>query len=133
MLEFAYEPDERPKRKHYWDRPVPGFIREGNTWVGKCPRSIDNAAAGASLRDGEPYSPAGWKEPWPKRIYAVIDGIPYRATPTVPGRSYHGFPEHPRELKRLRSELIDRLRERARAQGRLREFESWLNRRHRQA
>jgi len=101
MLDFEYESEERPKRKHHWNRPVPSFIREGNRWIGKCPNSIDRAVARASLRDGEPFSPPDWRKPWPKRIYAVIDGVPYRATPTVPGRSYHGYPEDPREMHRL--------------------------------
>lgn len=128
MLDFAYEPDERPKRKHHWEKPVPGFVLEGKALVGKCPSSIDAAAAANMLRDGEAYSPPGWRHTWPKRIYVVMDGVPYRATPTRPGRSYHGFPEHPSELRRLPKSLIERLQTRAERQGRLPEFEAWRNR-----
>jgi hypothetical protein len=62
----------------------------------------------------------------PRRIYVVFDGVLYRAVPTVPGRSYHGFPELPEEFERLDEELKERIRQRARELGCLEDLKKWL-------
>ncbi|MBK9386940.1 MAG: hypothetical protein IPN34_19165 [Planctomycetes bacterium] len=98
---LAYEPDEHPKRKHYWNRDEADFVTlESGAIVGKCPVSISAQPEEALrlLRRGFGWNPRGWTKPHPQRIYTFDDdGIVYRATPTNPGRSYHGFPER-REL-----------------------------------
>jgi hypothetical protein len=43
----------------------------------------------------------------------VHQGVVYRATPTNPGRSYHGFPESERELQRLPRHVRHQILERA--------------------
>jgi hypothetical protein len=37
---WAYEVDERPKRKHHWDRNEPGFVVVGRERIGKCPNHL---------------------------------------------------------------------------------------------
>jgi hypothetical protein len=92
-MSWLYEPDEQPKRKHHWDRPVAGFIRVGQNVVAKCPNNLTIDKAQQILNEAIPWSPRNWRRPYPQRLYNVADGVLYRATPTNPGRSYHGFPE----------------------------------------
>jgi hypothetical protein len=113
---WLYEPDENPKRKHHWKEDRAGFEMMGNIFVGKCPNTMSLKAAQSLLDSGIPWSPTGWQEDYPQRIYAVLEGILYRATPTNPGHSYHGFPEHysrfPAGNRELRSRIMDLARER---------------------
>lgn len=101
MPSWVYEPDEKPKRKHFWDKPLPGFILIQGNLVGKCPDTLSLEDAQRLLNEGIPYSPKGWRQAYPKRIYVVHENCVYRATPTNPGVSYHGFPEKPSELRKL--------------------------------
>jgi hypothetical protein len=61
------------------------------------------------LQSGLPFSSERWPHDYPERIYNVHDGTLYRATPTNPGQSYHGFPELPERAKKLPREFKDRL------------------------
>lgn len=89
------EPDEDPKRKHRWPHDEAGFAEPNERYfVGKCPRTLTLVEAKEMLNRGVPWTPASWRRDYPKRIYAVRRGVVYRAMPTNPGRSYHGFPEH---------------------------------------
>lgn len=115
--EVEYQPDEEPKRKHHWDRDEPGFEEQvTGERVAKCPSSLSLDDAQRLLRGGVGFSPAGWKEPWPQRVHAVFRGVVYRATPTVPGKSYHGFPELPQRFPPSR-QLRDRVLRQAEAEG----------------
>jgi len=112
---WAYEPDENPKRKHAWEEAEAGFVSDaqGNL-VGKCPCDLTNERATELLATAIPYSPSHWTRPYPQRLYVVDRGVVFRATPTVPGRSYHGFPEHPERFPRspeLREGILQRARE----------------------
>jgi hypothetical protein len=108
---WLYEPDEVPKRKHHWKEPRAGFVMVGNVLIGKCPSTMTLESAEELLNSGVEWSPKGWQREYPQRIYAVSDGVLYRATPTNPGRSYHGFPEHysrfPRGIDRCAIKLLD--------------------------
>ena len=70
------------------------------------------------LDDAIEWKGKRWPVPHPERLYAVYEGVVYRATPTVPGKSYHGFPEHPDRFprgagaKQLRCAILSRARER---------------------
>ncbi len=126
---WAYEPDEVPKRKHRWGNDYAGFVEVGGNLVGKCPTSMTMDRAEKLLNDGIPWSPGNWRRPYPKRIYVIgDDGVLYRATPTNPGRSYHGFPEHyllfPDGSQNLRKQLLQVARERG-CEDKVREWMRW--------
>jgi len=128
-MTWRYEPDENPKRKHHWDRGHAGFVTVGRIRVGKCPSTMDASSAQALLEEAIPYSPPRWDRPYPKRLYAVSDGVVYRAAPTNPGTSYHGFPEHPQTFPRAGNarDVKRQLLERAAQQGCEREVRQWMN------
>lgn len=127
-VSWIYEPDERPKRKHHWDQPRAGVVQVHGIPVSKCPSTLTVEDAEAMLNAGVEWRPRrGWSHDHPQRIYAVADGVLYRATPTNPGRSYHGFPELPGQVPpdpALRGAIM----ELARADGSEREVERWLRR-----
>jgi hypothetical protein len=119
---WRYEPDEVPKRKHHWNRPEAGFAPgRGEPLVAKCPNTMSIEVAEALLEEAFPWSPDRWPGSYPKRLYAVHEGVVYRATPTNRGVSYHGFPEHPtkfppgRSGRDLKKKLLARARECPRA------------------
>jgi hypothetical protein len=124
---WVYEPDERPKRKHHWDRPHAGFVKVRGMWVGKCPNDVSIEEAEHLLNQGLQL-PLGQATDAPRRICIIHRQILYRATPTNPGRSYHAFPERPveiRQLPRAEREAILQLAER---QGCRATIEQWLRR-----
>ncbi len=107
---WRYEPDQVPKKKHAWNQDFPGFDKQGEYLVGKCPSGFDLALAEARLNDGIPE----WGESeHPKKIWIVHEGVLYRATPTVPGRSYHAFPELADKFEDLPGSLKKSIWERA--------------------
>jgi hypothetical protein len=112
---WAYEAEEAPKRKHAWSNSCPGFVKHRGALVGKCPHDLTTEEAERLLNTGLPYPSERWGKDWPDRIYVVHEGAVYRAVPTVAGRSYHGFPELPSELRRLprtfRESLLSKARE----------------------
>ena len=83
------------KWKHHWDRDHAGFVRRGPNRIGKCPAGMSLSDAQALINDAVPYRSPRWRRSYPQRLYAISGGVVYRATPTNPGVSYHGFPEHP--------------------------------------
>src|SRR5438128_928968 len=93
---WKYEPDEIPKKKHHWDLDSPGFVVVGGMEVGKCPSGLSLHKAEEILATGIEFFPVGHRHSWPKRIDVVHEGAVYRAVPTNPGVSYHGFPELPK-------------------------------------
>lgn len=124
---YAYEPDEQPKRKHHWNNDYAGFITVGKTFVGKCPRAMSLDAAAQLLQEAVPWSPLNWRSIHPKRLYAIADGVLYRATETVPGRSYHGFPEHPSRFPKGAKDLKNQLLALARQKNCEPELRAWMN------
>jgi len=125
---WLYEPDENPKKKHHWKEDRAGFEIVGHVFIGKCPRTMSIELAETLLNSGIAWSPRGWRDDYPQRIYSVWEGVLYRATPTNPGRSYHGFPEHysrfPPGSRELRSQIINLARERN-CEHELREWMRW--------
>jgi hypothetical protein len=127
---WRYEP-ESPKRKHHWDFDEPGFVEvpkrgaPGCVRVGKCPASLTVSDCESLMRDAIPWSPAGWDRSYPQRLYVIHERWLYRAMPTQPGISYHGFPEDP-DGGSVPESLYERIRELARAKSCEREIERWL-------
>lgn len=127
---FTYDPGEKPKRRHHWVNDHPGFVKVRGAPVGKCPIGLSMERAEELLNQGIPYEP---EEPegavvtgWPARIYVVHDGAIYRATPTVPGVSYHAFPELPARLRDLPRRFRENLLARARELGCEQETRRWM-------
>lgn len=130
MPPWRYEVDEERKRKHHWDRPVPGFVFVGHEDVpiGRCPSGMTTQEAENLLNDGGiSFFPVGWKASHPKRIYVVYDGAVYRAVETNPGRSYHGFPETGEELRRLPSSIRNAILKRAQRLGCEDKAQRWMS------
>jgi hypothetical protein len=76
---------------------------ENGEEVGKCPADMAVETAAALLNDEDriEYTPLRCSHSYPDRIYNIHEGQLYRAKPTTPGRSYHGFPENPARALRL--------------------------------
>jgi hypothetical protein len=107
-------------------------VRQGGGWVGKCPKSITDQVAqnllNQAVPEPDPFRLPGRVSAWPKRLYAVHKGVIYEAVPTIPGKSYHGYPWRAREGRGpLPTEVIDRLRNMANDEGCLEQFEEWLD------
>ena len=114
--QWLYE-TEWPKRKHGWNKPTAGFVRGQRGQIGKCPLGIAPPQAQAILNRAIPYYGERRPNSHPKRLYAVHDGVVYRAMPTRHGISYHAFPEHHSKFPRsragqqLKQQLIDQARQ----------------------
>ncbi|MBI4703269.1 MAG: hypothetical protein HY744_19300 [Deltaproteobacteria bacterium] len=127
-MPWEYEPDEKPKRKHAWDEPYPGFVEVRGEVVGKCPAGLSNDEARELLNQG-----IAWTRPrspslgWPDAIYVVHAGAVYRAKPTNPGVSYHAFPETGERLREVPRSLRRRILDRARELGCEQEVRRWMN------
>lgn len=122
---WQYETDQEPKRKHHWTNDYAGWVEIKGLIVSKCPSGMSHQEAEEMLNMGIPWNPKGWIEEYPQRIYAVRGGVIYRATPTNPGKSYHGFPEHSGSLPPHR-DLRDKLLCQARAEGTEAEVKKWM-------
>lgn len=135
---WKYEPDETPKRKHAWSNDTAGFVDVHGVKVGKCPKTLtiehiqqmlDGEVEGAEVLEWRPAS--GWRFDCPKRLYLVYEGVVYRAMPTRPGFSYHGFPESddPDAFPKGRRgrELKERIIAAARQQGCEAEVRKWMS------
>jgi hypothetical protein len=96
---WKYEPDDSPHPKHKGSSDQVELVQKGDEIVGLCPATITHDQAEAALNSGFQYKNERDNSAHPSRIYAVIDGVVYRATPTNPGVSYHGFPEMPEKFK----------------------------------
>jgi hypothetical protein len=123
---WRYEPDETPKRKHHWKENFAGFETVGSVLVAKCPNGMSLEQAEDLLNDGIEWSPRGWLNDYPQRIYAVLDGVLYRAMPTNPGASYHGFPEHHSRFPAGNRALRQRVLEQAARRGCELELRRWM-------
>lgn len=121
---WTYDPGEG-RVKHRWNRREAGHVRQGNRVIGKCPKDLDYETAEEALNTGyEYYSRRGGDE-YPSQIYAVIDGVVYRAEPTMNGISYHGFPVLPGDIPPGR-EVRDAILGIAELDGSREEVAKWL-------
>jgi len=124
--QWRYDPGERPKKKHGWNKDEAGFVRSGQKRIGKFPHTLQMGTAQDLLNTGIAIQGPRDRSGHPRRIYVVHEGVLYRAVPTVPGLSYHGFPEWPEEFERLDGDLKERIWQRARELGCLDDLKRWL-------
>ena len=122
--EWTYDARESVRRKHRWDKPYAGFVYEESRGreIGKCSAQIDDELAQCLLDDAIEHSPSTWRKKYPKELFNVHHGVPYRAHYVTLG-SYHGFPEKPRQVP---PDLLEKLRERATKQDCEAEFDAWM-------
>jgi hypothetical protein len=132
MLLYQYERGEH-RRKHCWRNARADFVPQNGVLVGKCPNTITDIIAETILNQAvaepDPFAIAGQPPSgWPKRLYGVYKGVIYEAVPTQPGKSYHGYPWRGREGRGpLPREVVEQLRDRARTDRCLEDFEAWLD------
>lgn len=121
-----YDKGER-RFKHVGKQPVAviEFIDDNPKMaVGKCPNNLDPAACEGILTDAI-TGPNGDRDiDFPKKLYAVHDGVIYEAQTTDWGKSYHGYPFHGHLSRRL----IEKLREIAVTKKCEAEFDGWVRR-----
>ncbi|MBI1848905.1 MAG: hypothetical protein HYR85_01035 [Planctomycetes bacterium] len=65
--------------------------------------------------------------PSPKRIYTIHQGVVYRAVPTVPGISFHAFPELAEDFRRLPPTVRQAVLSLADKLGCLAQVRRWVN------
>jgi hypothetical protein len=128
MAAWKYDPGEIPKIKHHWNRDYADFVEHQGQRIGKCPSTITAEIAEGLLNAGIAYSDPKWDKPYPSRIYAIYNGVVYRAKPTNPGVSYHGFPEFPERIRSLPGRVREQLLKRARELNCEKEVLRWINR-----
>jgi hypothetical protein len=121
---LSYDADESRRRLHQWKHAHAGFVSEEKRGreVGKCSASIDADLAQRLLDGAIERSPKTWKKIYPKELFNVYEGVPYRAHSVTKGQ-YHGFPEKPGGVP---PNLHDELRSRAQQAGFLDEFDAWM-------
>lgn len=118
MPTYKYVPDEYPKRKHHWNQNIAGFVKgRGGELVGKCPNKLPLQQCEDLLNSGIPYCSPRWQKPYPQSIFNILGDTVYRATQTVGGVSYHGFPALPNELRQLPRDFKDQLLKLAQRKG----------------
>jgi hypothetical protein len=128
LPDYEYEPDEVPKRKHHWTEDRADFVFVRGTPIGKCPRSMTNAEARTLLNSGIPWFNPRAPGAHPDRVYVVHRGVIYRATATQVGKSFHAFPELPRELRALPKPMKKAIFDRAEELGELDAVIAWFDR-----
>lgn len=121
--EWAYDPAEH-RKKHCWNKPEAGFVRDGSHVHGKCPNTLSKDEAATLLKTAV-YEPVRYGNP-PSKLWTVHDGVIYEAVPTRPG-VYHGYPWRSRPgMNRLPRQILKALTEMAEKKECLREFKDWI-------
>lgn len=118
---YLYERGEG-RFKHCWKNAQAGFVPSKRGQVGKCSAKITDEVAQGLLDDGIEFKNDD-SDPHPERIYNVFDGVPYEATHTLKGVSFHGYPWR----GRMPARILRELGRRAEAAGKGREFRNWVN------
>lgn len=102
-----YDKGER-RFKHVGKKPHAEIVFEdGNPKmaIGKCPNTLTPEECEALL-EGAVAGPNGDREiAYPKKLYAVCNGVIYEAQTTTSGASYHGYPFRGRLSRKLLREL----------------------------
>ena len=125
-MPWQYQPDPEKKHKKGWTENHAGFVKVGNSQVGKCPHNMDTNTCEKLLNHGVEFYPLRWNHDYPKRIYNIFNKVVYRATPTNPGVSYHGFPEDAGDARDLPIRVRNKILELAEQQECREEVEKWL-------
>lgn len=120
LAKYLYERGDG-RFKHCWKKPQAGFEPGKRGAIGKCSSKITLEVAQTLLDEGIPHNDDE-DDQHPARIYNVFDGVPYEATHTQRGVSYHGYPWRGRMPKRI----LRVLESRAEAQGHGKEFKEWI-------
>ena len=120
-MKWRYERGEG-RRKHCWSKPFAGFVPSRRGEVGKCSSEITDEVAQTLLDTGIELFEFE-EDSYPSRIYNVFHGVIYEAMPTIPGRSYHGFPWRGQRLPLI---VVVTLEQKAKASGYEAEFNRWL-------
>lgn len=107
-------------------RDYAGFQPSSKGPVGKCSNTIQEAEAQQLLNEGIAV-PDNTDEHYPQRIVNQHKGAIYVAVPTVPGRSYHGYPwRADLDPRGLPMKVLHELKKRAEASGCLTEYKKWI-------
>lgn len=127
--QLLYDAGEH-RKKHCWNQPYPDVVKNGSTFVGKCPSTLSKEEARILLDDAEYDGKVEGEsavEVLPKRMWNVHQSVVYEAVPTQPGVSYHGYPWLGRPGRnRLPRVIRAALARRAEEQGFKREFDEWM-------
>ncbi|MBS0602653.1 MAG: hypothetical protein JSR94_15640 [Proteobacteria bacterium] len=122
-MAWEYDPGE-PRHKHCGNKPEAEFVGSGSGLIGKCSSSIDHQTAWRLLNEGIPLE--GTQDS-PQKIVNVFMGVIYVAVPTVPGRSFHGYPWRRRPGNHgMPRQMLKKLRARAEQDGYVRQFDDWV-------
>ncbi len=136
MATFSYSYDTgQGLQKHKWDKPYASFA-DRKAWsedrgkkgsVGKCPSTITPSLAQDLLNNGIAL-PDNIGGPDPKHIANQHEGVIYVAKPTLPGKSYHGFPWRGDQNFRppIPRDILAQLEQRAKDSGYHEEFKQWM-------
>ncbi|MBF0182507.1 MAG: hypothetical protein HQM03_21020 [Magnetococcales bacterium] len=122
-MPWKYDPGEW-RKKHKWNKDEAGFHWEGQEEIGKCPTSItrDSELAEELLNKGIGYPDAES----PEAIYNIHQGVVYRAEVTLPGVSFHGFPEKEQKRRRVPTAVLLQLAHKAQNDGTFHLFKDWM-------
>lgn len=125
-ISLEYERGEG-RNKHRWNKDEAGFVPSQKGAVGKCPNSITEEIAEQILKNGIPYYEQVEDE-YPSKIYSVYNGVIYEAVPTIPKKSWHGYPWRGDLPGRnsLSRKMKKQLKEIAAKENYLKEYEQWL-------
>ncbi len=88
---------------------------------------MSNETAEEVLNRGVPVFSDRFRTAHPAEVYCIHRGVVYRAIPTNPGQSYHGFPELPKALRGLRKDLRNRILDLARQLNQEDEVRDWID------
>lgn len=92
--------------------------------IGKCPNTLSPDDCEAILTDAV-AGPNGDRDiDFPKKLYAVYDGVIYEAQTTTGGQSYHGYPFRGR-LSRSLLRALERIAVEKKCET---EFDAWVKR-----
>ena len=120
---WTYERGEH-RYKHCWNENHAGFEPGHRGPIGKCPNTLRDEEAQALLESGIAFF-KNEGDSYPSHIYNVHRGVIYEASPTNPGKSYHGYPWRGKRHQ-IPRRILDELEQRAIEGGDGREFDKWL-------
>lgn len=127
---WKYEPRKAssgvPKPKHGWSENYAGFVEKDGKKIGKCPNDMRPGVPERLLNNGVDGTSAksAHDKDWPENIYAVHEGVVYRAVPTRGGHSYHGFPAG--DQRKVSGPVKDKILKQARQKDCEKQVKRWM-------